>query len=244
MPNSDNLNPTSPFSSFPSTNLTLAQNLSPTTHRPCGPLRLFMGKVIVAIKPVSTSGGASGVTRYIAESKRNPQKEGLAEKEPRPLVSATEDRLTYLEANKIPAHPTGALAEKEDVIHIVISPEKGQFEQLGETLEERREAFKEIIREAAQEIEKEVEFVELSWIAGIHLNTEIPHAHLALSRDGWDRSTERAKHINIFHALSCLITSETRITKRYLFRERLLRLLVTVSRSNENSCCKKLSKKN
>lgn len=154
-----------------------------------------MGKVIVAIKPVSTSGGASGVTRYIAESKRNPEKEGLAEKEPRPLFSATEDCLTYLEANEILAQPTGALAEKEDVIHIVISPEKGQFEQLGETLQERREAFKEIIREAAQEIEKEVEFVELSWIAGIHLNTEIPHAHLALSRDGWDRSTERAKHI-------------------------------------------------
>ena len=139
-----------------------------------------MGNVIVAIKPASTSGGASGVTRYIAESKRNAEKEGLAEKEPRPLFSATEDRLTYLEANEILAQPTGALAEKEDVIHIVISPEKGQFEQLGETLEERLEAFKEVIREAAQEIEKEVEFVELYWIAGIHLNTDIPHAHLAI----------------------------------------------------------------
>ncbi len=154
-----------------------------------------MGSVIVAIKPGSTSGGASGVTRYIAESKRNAEKEGLAEKEPRPLFTATEDRLTYLEANEILAQPTGALAEKEDLIHIVISPEKGQFEQLGETREERLEAFKEVIREAAQEIEEEVEFVELRWIAGIHLNTEIPHAHLAISRDGWDRTTERAKHI-------------------------------------------------
>src|SRR5215213_7691306 len=154
-----------------------------------------MGNVIVAIKPASTSGGASGVTRYIAESKRNAEKEGLAEKEPRPLFSATEDRLTYLEANEILAQPSGALAEKEDVIHIVISPEKGQFEQLGETREERFEAFKEVIREAAQVIEKEVEFVELYWIAGIHLNTDIPHAHLAICRDGWDRNTERAKHI-------------------------------------------------
>lgn len=154
-----------------------------------------MGKVIVAIKPASKSGGASGVTRYIAESKRNPEKEGLAEKEPRPLFSATEDRLTYLEANEILAQPTGSLPEKEDIIHIVISPEKGQFEQLGETLEERREAFKEVIREAVREIEKEVEFVDLSWIAGIHLNTEIPHAHLAFSRVGWDRSTECAKRI-------------------------------------------------
>ena len=154
-----------------------------------------MGNVIVAIKPASSSGGPSGVTRYIAESKRNPEKEGLAEKEPRPLFSATEDRLTYLEANEILAQPTGALPEKEDIIHIVISPEQGQFEQLGETLEERREAFKEIIREAAQEIEKEVNLVELTWIAGIHLNTDIPHAHLAISRDGWDRSSERARHL-------------------------------------------------
>ena len=106
----------------------------------------IMGKVIVAIKPASTSGGASGVTRYIAESKRNPEKEGLAEKEPRPLFSATEDRLTYLEANEILAQPTGALPEKEDIIHIVISPEKGQFEQLGETLEERRDYIETILQ--------------------------------------------------------------------------------------------------
>ena len=154
-----------------------------------------MGKVIVAIKPVRASRGSSGITRYIAESKRNPEKEGLAEKEPRPLFSTTEDRLTYLEANEILAQPTGALAEKEDVIHLVISPAKGQFEQLGETREERLEAFKEVIREAVQEIQKEVEFVELYWIGGIHLNTDIPHAHLAISRDGWHRRTERAKRI-------------------------------------------------
>jgi hypothetical protein len=71
----------------------------------------------------------------------------------------------------------GALPEKEDVIHFVISPEKGQFEQLGETLEERLKAFKEVIRVAAQETANEA-----SWTASIHLNTEIPHAHLAIGR--------------------------------------------------------------
>jgi hypothetical protein len=70
-----------------------------------------------------------------------------------------------------------ALSEKEDVIHFVISLEKGQFEQLGETLKERLKAFKEIIRVAAQETANEA-----SWIASIHFNTEIPHAHLAISR--------------------------------------------------------------
>jgi hypothetical protein len=71
----------------------------------------------------------------------------------------------------------GALPEKQDVIHFVISPEKGQFEQLGETLEERLKAFKEVIRVAAQETANEA-----SWTASIHLNTEIPHAHLAIGR--------------------------------------------------------------
>jgi hypothetical protein len=71
----------------------------------------------------------------------------------------------------------GALPEREDVIHFVISPEKGQFEQLGETLEERLKAFKEVIRVAAQETANEA-----SWTASIHLNTEIPHAHLAIGR--------------------------------------------------------------
>ena len=70
----------------------------------------------------------------------------------------------------------GAFPEK-DFIHFVISPEKGQFEQLGETLKERLKAFKEVIRVAAQETANEA-----SWIASIHLNTEIPHAHLAIGR--------------------------------------------------------------
>lgn len=153
-----------------------------------------MGNVVVAIKP-SSSGGASGVTRYIAESKRNLEKEGLQDKEPRPLFSTNEDRLTYLEANELLAQPSGALAEKEDLVHIVISLEKEDFERLGETREEQIEAFKEIIREAAEEIENEVNFVELDWVAGIHLNTEHPHAHIAISREGWDRTTEKGKRI-------------------------------------------------
>lgn len=153
-----------------------------------------MGNVVVAIKP-SSSGGASGVTRYIAESKRNPEKEGLQDKEPRPLFSANEDRFTYLEANELLAQTSGSLAEKEDLVHIVISLEKEDFEQLGETREEQIEAFKEIIREAAEEIENEVNFVELHWVAGIHLNTEHPHAHIAISREGWDRTTEKGKRI-------------------------------------------------
>ena len=153
-----------------------------------------MGNVVVSIKPTSAT-GAAGVTRYIAESKRNPEKEGLGANEPRPLFSYSEDKLTYHEANRILQIPTDTQAQKEDVIHMVISPEKGQYEDLGETSEERYDAFKEIIREAARVIEKEVNFVELYWIAGIHLNTDIPHAHLAICRDGLNSLTGRRGRI-------------------------------------------------
>ena len=154
-----------------------------------------MGNVVVAIKPTSAT-GAAGITRYIAESKRNPEKEGLGPNEPRPLFSYTEDNLTYLEANRLLQIPTDTQAQKEDVIHMVISPEKGHYEELGETRAERYDAFKEIIREAARVIEKEVNFVDLYWIAGIHLNTDIPHAHLAICRDGLNSLTKRRGRID------------------------------------------------
>src|SRR6266536_6228333 len=98
-----------------------------------------MGNVVVAIKPSSAS-GASGVTRYIAESKRNPEKEGLADKEPRPLFSETQDGLTFVEANQILQIPTDTQAQSEDLTHVVISLEKEDFEKLGDTREERVEA--------------------------------------------------------------------------------------------------------
>jgi len=119
-----------------------------------------MGNVVVAIKPTSAT-GAAGITRYIAESKRNPEKEGLGPNEPRPLFSYFEDKLTYLEANRILQIPTDTQAQKEDVIHMVISPEPGHYEELGQTREERYDAFKEIVREAAKVIENEVNFVDL-----------------------------------------------------------------------------------
>ena len=153
-----------------------------------------MGNVVIAIKPTSAT-GAAGITRYIAESKRNPEKEGLGPNEPRPLFSYFEDKLTYLEANRILQIPTDTQAQKEDVIHMVISPEPGHYEELGQTREERYDAFKEIVREAAKVIENEVNFVDLYWIAGIHLNTDIPHAHLAICRDGLNRLTKRRARI-------------------------------------------------
>ncbi len=155
-----------------------------------------MGRTIVAIKPSSSSTGASGVTRYIAESKRDPEKEHLKDKEPRPLFSADRDGLSFQQADEILAQGKGWLPEKEDVIHLVISLETESFEKLGDTHKERIQAFKDIIRDTAGEIEKEVNVYELRFVAGIHLNTDNPHAHLVIARQGIDRSTYEPKHID------------------------------------------------
>src|SRR6266496_3377448 len=155
-----------------------------------------MGRTIVAIKPSSSSTGASSVTRYIAESKLDPEKEHLKEKEPRPLFSAERDGLSFQQADEILGQGKGWLPQKEDVIHLVISLESESFEQLGGTHEERIQAFKDIIRDAAGEIEKEVNVYELRFVAGIHLNTDNPHVHLAISRQGIDRSTHEPNHID------------------------------------------------
>src|SRR5260370_29818075 len=111
-----------------------------------------MRRTIVAIKPSRSSTGASGVTRYIAESKRDPEKEHLKEKEPRPLFSAERDGLSFQQADEILAQGKGWLPEKDDVIHLVFSLEAYAFEQLGDTHAERIQAFKDIIRETGSEV--------------------------------------------------------------------------------------------
>ena len=78
-----------------------------------------MARIVVAVRPSSTT-GKSGLTRYIAESKRNPEKEGLRPDEPRPLFSAHHDNLTYTEANQFLQLATDTEAQTEDLIHLCI----------------------------------------------------------------------------------------------------------------------------
>ena len=73
-------------------------------------------------------------------------------------------------------HRTDAFPDKQDVIHFVIALENGEFEQPGETLAARLAAYKTKIRQSAQNLGQG------AWIAGIHLNTGIPHAHVTITR--------------------------------------------------------------
>jgi hypothetical protein len=145
-------------------------------------------RVIVSVKKAGQGSGKSGLTRYIAESKRDPAREGLGTKERRPLFTDREDRLTFSAANQHLTRGNGA-PTNEDIIHLVISPEAGQFDSLGLTLAERKEKFREITRATMRELERELGLRGLHWAAGIHLNTSNPHTHVAIDRDAVDRRT-------------------------------------------------------
>ena len=155
-----------------------------------------MPKAIVAVKPASTASGASGVTRYISESKRDQEKEQLKDGEARPLFSSHFDHLDYHQANRIIGQASGDKAQADEVIHLVISLEPEQFEALGDTTDERKDAFKEIIRETAKAVEQQVGAEKLNWVSGIHLNTDNPHVHIAISRYVLDSESGEVKRLN------------------------------------------------
>lgn len=179
-----------------------------------------MTKTIVAIKPGNSSPGASGVTRYIAESKRDPEKEQLNDGEARPLFSDFDDNLNYHQADQILGEAVGSQAQRDEVIHLVISLEPEQFEGLGDDLPERKDALREIIRETAKEIHNEVGTEALHWIAGIHLNTDNPHVHIAISREALDRESRLPKRID--HLPRILLPHNERTAEEKEFKPGLI----------------------
>jgi hypothetical protein len=150
-------------------------------------------RVFVAVQPTPRS-GASSLSRYIAQSKVDRDREQVDEKGSRPLFSEREDDLTYSEADRI-LNPTSGELEKEDVIHVVISPERGSFERAGETDEERKKTFREAIRDAVHKMARELKVRALNWIGGLHGNTRTPHGHLAVSRWAIDEKTGKLVYI-------------------------------------------------
>src|SRR5262245_40186504 len=101
-------------------------------------------RVYVAVQP-TPKGGASGLSRYIAKSKVDRDREHLNESGMRPLFSAQQDNLTLKEADHI-LNPASRQLEKEEVIHVVISPEPGSLDRAGNDSGERRKTFREAIR--------------------------------------------------------------------------------------------------
>lgn len=148
-------------------------------------------RAIVSVKATRGGSGTSGVARYIAQSKLDREREGTVA---RPLFSNTQDGMSYWVANKLISPDHGG-PEKEDVIHLVISTTEEEFNRLGSNQEERLAALKEITRDTAREIEVATNVEQLHWFAGIHLNTDNPHVHMAIGRDAVSLETNETTRI-------------------------------------------------
>src|SRR5438105_2338481 len=125
---------------------------------------------------ISTGGGpgASRTTRYIAERDRD-----LARENPgtRPLFSEDRDGLTYTKADRLLEPETGH-PHKNDLIHFSVSFEEEDFDKLGATEKEKQQRLKEVIRQGMKGMAEELNVEELTWVAGIHRNSDHPHTHV------------------------------------------------------------------
>ncbi|SRR6266404_231194 len=149
-------------------------------------------RVYVGVQP-TPGGGASSLSSYIAKSKVDGEREQLTESGARPLFSAHHDMLTLKEADQT-LNPTGRELEKEEVIHVVISPEPGSsLDRAGDDPVERQQTIRETIRAALSVMERVLNVKSLSWIAGFHENTKTPHVHIAVKPLGFGRSNAKAE---------------------------------------------------
>jgi len=139
----------------------------------------------VVFHVISTGGGngVSRTTRYIAERDKDPTREGPGA---RPLFSEDRDDLTYRKADRI-LDPLSGHPEKDDLLHLSVSFTEEDFEKLGADEKERQEHLREVIREGMRGMAEDLNVEELTWVAGIHRNTENPHAHIVIRNAAIER---------------------------------------------------------
>jgi relaxase MobL-like protein len=149
-------------------------------------------RVVVSVKSI-VGKGASRLTRYIAEEEIIREREGNR----RQLFSVKgndlsgEDR-TYREANRYLSRGSKTL-RKRDLFHVVVSFREEDFEAIGANDTERKEALREVTREAMEQMRAGLGIADWRWIAGIHLNTGNPHLHIAIQKKVMNRETGRRK---------------------------------------------------
>src|SRR5882724_9756349 len=136
---------------------------------------------------LSTGGGsgASRITRYIAERDKNLEREGPGS---RRLFSQNQDDLSYHRADRI-LDPDNGHPQKDDLIHFSVMIEEEEFDKLGADEKEKQERFREAIREAMKGMAADLNSEELTWVAGIHRNTDKPHAHIVMNKEAPERGT-------------------------------------------------------
>lgn len=138
----------------------------------------------MAKRIIITGGGAVSGSRadYISKSKIS--KEEVNE---RKLFSSHESDLTRHKATKF----LGGNDKPRDgeLTELVFSLEKKDFKNFGENLEDQKAAMQEVVREGLNNLWKELGVKNVRYAAGIHLNTNNPHAHIIFMRDAFDINT-------------------------------------------------------
>lgn len=145
----------------------------------------------VVFRIISTGGvGGARVTRYIAERDKDLEREGPGS---RPLFSDDREGLTYRVADRV-LDPDGR-PQKDDLLHFSVSLEEADFEKLGADEKERQARLREVIREGMKGMAEELNVVRLTWVAGIHRNTDNPHAHIVVHKQVIERGTGEEKRL-------------------------------------------------
>ncbi len=148
-------------------------------------------RVVFHIISTGGGGGVSRTTRYIAEREKDPTREGPG---PRPLFSEDRDGLTYRKADRI-LDPVDGQPQKDDLMHLSVSFQEEDFEKLGKDEKERQAGLRRVIREGMKGMAEELNVEGLTWVAGIHRNSENPHAHIVLRNQAVERGAIREKPI-------------------------------------------------
>lgn len=107
------------------------------------------------------------------------------------------DALDPLEANAHLSRDPERPPAKDELIHLVVSLTDKEFEALGDTNAERREAFRDAIRDAMYDLEQELGVEDLRYVAAIHLDTDNPHCHIGIRTEAFDRDSGAVAHVDI-----------------------------------------------
>lgn len=148
-------------------------------------------RVVFHIVSTGGSGGASRVTRYISEREKDLAREGPGA---RPLFSEDREGMTYRKADRILDPVTGE-PDKNDLLHVTVSVEESEFDKLGDSEKEKQERFREVIREGMKGMAQELNVESLTWVAGIHRNSDNPHAHIVMRNSATERGSVKEKEI-------------------------------------------------
>lgn len=141
------------------------------------------------------SSNGSELTRYIAKSKLDNEREG---KGARPIFTERDDNLTVSQARKY-LSIIGDSLNKEDVLHYVLSfASEREYELLGDSEEVRRSETARYLRASLQNSFAQIGTLGMRWAAAVHRNTDNPHLHLILNKNAVNKKTGHLIRINRF----------------------------------------------